>query len=115
VLEVDVVDLASEFPNDNPALHRGVIWVCTEPTGGPRPERSPVVPVASAAAWDAMAAAPASDAGATVAPPELRTEPRSFGIDDGATLPLVASVTVGPSALEASIASGGAGDASGST
>jgi len=38
-VEVDVVSLASEFPNDNPALHRGVIWVCTEPTGGARPER----------------------------------------------------------------------------
>lgn len=25
--------LASEFPNDNFALHRGVIWVCVEPTG----------------------------------------------------------------------------------
>lgn len=37
-----MVSLASEFPNDNPALHRGVIWVCTEPTGGARPERSSV-------------------------------------------------------------------------
>ncbi|MBX3213776.1 MAG: hypothetical protein KF850_17180 [Labilithrix sp.] len=36
---MDVVNLASEFPNDNPALHRGVIWVCLEPTGYARPER----------------------------------------------------------------------------
>ncbi len=35
-----MVSLASEFPNDNPALHRGVIWVNTEPTGGARPERA---------------------------------------------------------------------------
>jgi len=35
-----VVKLASEFPNDNPALHRGVIWVCAEPTGRPQPERA---------------------------------------------------------------------------
>jgi hypothetical protein len=32
-MEVDVVTLSSEFPNDNPALHRGVSWVCLEPTG----------------------------------------------------------------------------------
>src|SRR6185437_8786691 len=31
-MSVDV-SLASEFPNDNPALHCGVIWVCLEPTG----------------------------------------------------------------------------------
>jgi hypothetical protein len=39
-MEVDVVSLSSEFPNDNPALHRGTIWVCLEPTGRPQPERS---------------------------------------------------------------------------
>ena len=32
-VQVDVVSLAAEFPNDNPALHRGVSWVCLEPTG----------------------------------------------------------------------------------
>lgn len=39
-MSVDVVGLASEFPNDNPALHRGVIWVCLEPTGPLEPERA---------------------------------------------------------------------------
>jgi hypothetical protein len=34
-VEVDVVTLASEFPNDNPALHRGVSWVCLDVTGAP--------------------------------------------------------------------------------
>jgi hypothetical protein len=34
-VEVDVVSLSSEFPNDNPALHRGVSWVCLETTGRP--------------------------------------------------------------------------------
>jgi hypothetical protein len=34
-VEVDVVSLSSEFPNDNPALHRGVSWVCLETTGCP--------------------------------------------------------------------------------
>jgi hypothetical protein len=29
----NVVALASEFPNDNPRLHRGVIWVCLHVTG----------------------------------------------------------------------------------
>lgn len=28
-----MVTLAAEFPNDNPALHCGVIWVCRTPTG----------------------------------------------------------------------------------
>lgn len=31
---MDVVSLASEFPNDNPALHRGVRWICLDVTGG---------------------------------------------------------------------------------
>jgi hypothetical protein len=39
-VEVDVVTLASEFPNDNPALHRGTVWVCLEPTGPALPERA---------------------------------------------------------------------------
>jgi hypothetical protein len=32
-VEVDVVSLAAEFPNDNPALHCGASWVCLEVTG----------------------------------------------------------------------------------
>jgi hypothetical protein len=32
-VEVDVVSFTAEFPNDNPALHRGVSWVCLEVTG----------------------------------------------------------------------------------
>jgi hypothetical protein len=32
-VEVDVFSLAAEFPNDNPALHRGVSWVCLDVTG----------------------------------------------------------------------------------
>ncbi len=35
-----MVKLASEFPNDNPALHRGAIWVCAELTGRAQPERA---------------------------------------------------------------------------
>jgi hypothetical protein len=42
-VEVDVGSLSSEFPNDNPRIHRGVIWVCVEPTGVARPERAPSV------------------------------------------------------------------------
>lgn len=30
-----MVSLAAEFPNDNPALHRGLIWVCLEPVAAP--------------------------------------------------------------------------------
>lgn len=35
-----MVSLASEFPNDNPALHHGVIWVCLEPTAAAQPYRA---------------------------------------------------------------------------
>ncbi|GEM_PF-1365491 len=37
---MDVVSLASEFPNDNPALHQGTIWVCFEPTAPAQPCRA---------------------------------------------------------------------------
>lgn len=40
-MSVDVGFVASEFPNDNPALHGGVIWVCLEPTARPTPELVP--------------------------------------------------------------------------
>lgn len=76
-----MVSLASEFPNDNPALHRGVIWVCTEPTGGARPERSsddgaatvvdPPVPASLGASAVAGAATEGSaSAHDSLAPPE---------------------------------------------
>jgi hypothetical protein len=51
-VEVDVVSLAAEFPNDNPALHCGAIWVCLEVTGAAvavreeRPRLAPPEPVA---------------------------------------------------------------------
>mgnify|MGYP001428332713 CR=1 FL=1 len=47
-----MVSLAPEFPNDNPELHRGVIWVCLEPTGPARPERlTPDAPPEPVRAW----------------------------------------------------------------
>lgn len=36
--------LAAEFPNDNPDLHEGTIWVCLEVTGAPVAERRPAPP-----------------------------------------------------------------------
>jgi hypothetical protein len=36
---VIVRSLAAEFPNDNPELHHGVIWVCLAPTGAATAER----------------------------------------------------------------------------
>jgi hypothetical protein len=49
-VEVDVVSLAAEFPNDNPELHRGVSWVCLDVTGlpvaiPPEPEPEPMAVV----------------------------------------------------------------------
>jgi hypothetical protein len=35
------VTLSAEFPNDNPDLHEGTIWVCLELTGAPVAERRP--------------------------------------------------------------------------
>lgn len=35
--------LAAEFPNDNPALHCGVTWVCRDVTGPPAAERASAV------------------------------------------------------------------------
>ena len=64
-----MVSLASEFPNDNPALHRGVIWVCPEPTGGPRADRPSV---ANAAAEPTEPEAVECDA------PALGVEPASL-------------------------------------
>jgi hypothetical protein len=51
-VEVDVVSLAAEFPNDNPELHRGVSWVCLDVTGlpvaiPPQPEPEPMAVVVS--------------------------------------------------------------------
>jgi len=37
---VAVVAQASEFPNDNPALHKGTRWVCLTPTAAPTPSTS---------------------------------------------------------------------------
>ena len=48
-----MVSLAAEFPNDNPALHCGAIWVCLEVTGAAvavceaRPRLAPPEPMAS--------------------------------------------------------------------
>lgn len=47
-----VVSLAAEFPNDNPSMHRGAIWVCDSLTGSARaelpPPPSPPLPIAPA-------------------------------------------------------------------
>lgn len=37
------VSLAAEFPNDNPAIHRGVSWVCLDVTGCPTAVGEPQV------------------------------------------------------------------------
>ncbi|MFO0736103.1 MAG: hypothetical protein U0270_09495 [Labilithrix sp.] len=39
-MSVYVVSLAAEFPNDNPALHAGVSWVCLSPLARPTAELS---------------------------------------------------------------------------
>ncbi len=44
----DVIALAAEFPNDNPALHSGVMWVCLDPVGAPVAVREAPEPRAEA-------------------------------------------------------------------
>lgn len=39
-MSVYVVSLAAEFPNDNPALHAGMSWVCLSPLARPTAELS---------------------------------------------------------------------------
>lgn len=51
---MDVGSLVSEFPNDNPALHGGVRWVCLEVTGLCSAEREPT-PVVAAVIAEAVA------------------------------------------------------------
>lgn len=36
----DLSSQAAEFPNDNPALHRGITWVCRDVLGPPEAERA---------------------------------------------------------------------------
>ena len=54
-----MVSLAAEFPNDNPALHCGVIWVCLDVTGAPVAIPPPVV--AEALALDVREIDPAAE------------------------------------------------------
>jgi hypothetical protein len=72
----DVVSLASEFPNDNPALHRGTLWVCHELTGPAEPERA--VP------WDASELEDAEEA--TILVEELDPMPIDARIEGAALL-----------------------------
>lgn len=41
-----MVSLASEFPNDNPSIHCGAIWICDDLTGPPRASLPLLPPVA---------------------------------------------------------------------
>lgn len=51
---MDVGSLVSEFPNDNPALHGGVRWICLEVTGLCSAEREPT-PLVGAVIAEAVA------------------------------------------------------------
>jgi hypothetical protein len=69
---------ASEFPNDNPALHRGARWVCLVPRGPARAVLRPLA-AAEASAREAVAEAAAPPAVAPGGPPENAPEPRFDG------------------------------------
>jgi hypothetical protein len=80
-----VIALVAEFPNDNPTLHAGVMWVCFETAGGPPIAVREAVPVVVEV--EAAALPPASEpeplevaAPVKVEPPEQRESPRESGI-----------------------------------
>ena len=54
---------AAEFPNDNPELHDGTLWICLEVCSAPRPLRVP-----RPTAYDALIAPPSAELGAVVPP-----------------------------------------------
>jgi hypothetical protein len=86
-VEVDVVSLASEFPNDNPALHCGVIWVCLEPTGPALAERVHP-PVRAFEEPPSIAVEACSEAAAPSAPPESLAPPEDED-EDAMSAPIV--------------------------
>ncbi|MBX3200983.1 MAG: hypothetical protein KF894_22780 [Labilithrix sp.] len=95
-----MVNLASEFPNDNPELHRGVIWVCLEPTGHARPERAcaPVAalePSPTGVAWPAVVGAATTELAAAdderelCVPPHDSLAPPEDDQEDEAAAPIL--------------------------
>jgi hypothetical protein len=78
-VEVDVVSLAAEFPNDNPELHRGVSWVCLDVTGAPvaiLPEPEPIAVVAI----EPAVAEPVVIEPAVIEPVVIEPEPVSMSV-----------------------------------
>lgn len=59
-MSVNVVSLAAEFPNDNPALHAGVSWVCLTPLARPSAELSPLAVTVAEAPEPALLPEPAT-------------------------------------------------------
>ena len=74
----NVVHLAAEFPNDNPALHAGVSWVCLTPLARPSPIFYTREPVAAPAANEAVDAAPALASAPVVTSEAPAPEPAPF-------------------------------------
>ncbi|HEY8074432.1 MAG TPA: hypothetical protein VIF62_09985 [Labilithrix sp.] len=71
-----MIALAAEFPNDNPALHDGVIWVCLDPVGAPIAVRElPAAPEKLPPASEPEPLAIADPI--AVEPPERRASPRA--------------------------------------
>ena len=70
-MSVYVVSLAAEFPNDNPALHAGVSWVCLSPTARPTPELSVHEPPPPALAATVFVPEPPAEIAETVAAPTV--------------------------------------------
>jgi hypothetical protein len=65
---------ASEFPNDNPALHRGAVWVMNEPCGEWEAERSATLETPPPSVTAATTMLTSSEPASTLLPPAPDTE-----------------------------------------
>ena len=77
-----MVSLAAEFPNDNPALHCGVSWVCLEVTGAAvavREERPRVAPPEPIEVIEVLEAVAVVEPVAVVDPGAVAAAPEVFG------------------------------------
>lgn len=109
---------ASEFPNDNPELHDGLVWACAEPCDRPLPTlrmRAPQgeLPKVLGPAWHEAAAAPV--AGSNVG---VRSEPTSEPspapvVVEAELAPEVPSTPEAPTVLEPEVCALDADDGAG--
>lgn len=89
---------AAEFPNDNPDLHDGTLWICPEVCSAPRPLRVP-----RPTAYDALIAPPSAELGAVAPPPAAVSVAVGPHVTGSASPVALASIVDVAPALKASV------------